>query len=258
ALCSLYEVAPSNAILTCAELCGDHLLACAQPMAKGIGWSIKEGEPPLAGFGHGAAGIALNLLRLFQLTKEQRFKQGALAAIEYERSLFSSEAQNWPDLRPEPASNAAGSGDRQKQKYMVAWCHGAAGIGLARLGALHILDTLQIREEIDVALRTTLCEGFGLNHSLCHGDMGNLDVLLIAARIPGKPEYQQAIERISAMLLDSIDRQGWVTGVPLGVETPGLMVGLAGIGYGLLRLAAPKQVPSVLLGEAPVLSQQNK
>jgi hypothetical protein len=44
---------------------------------------------------------------------------------------------------------------------------------------------------------------------------------------------------------------GWVTGVPLGVETPGLMTGLAGIGYELLRLAAPERVPSVLLLAPP-------
>ncbi len=259
ALCSLYAVAPSNDILVCAGLCGDHLLACAQPMVKGIGWSVKDGDPPLTGLGHGAAGIALNLLRLFKLTKEQRFKQGALAAIEYERSLFSSKVQNWPDLRPDPSSSAApAASNQQEQKYMVAWCHGATGIGLARLGTLNILDTPEVRKEIDIALRTTLLEGFGLNHSLCHGDLGNLDLLLTAARIPGKSEYKQAIERISAMLLDSIDRQGWVTGVPLGIETPGLMVGLAGIGYGLLRLAAPEQVPSVLLGETPIRSQGDK
>ena len=258
ALCSLYAAAPSDDILTCAGLCGDHLLACAQPMAKGIGWSSKEGEIPLTGMAHGTAGIALNLLRLFKLTKEQRFKQGALAAIEYERSLFSSKEQNWPDLRPEPASSIVPADSKQEQKFMVAWCHGAAGIGLARLGVLDIFDTPEIRMEIDIALRTTLREGFGLNHSLCHGDLGNLDVLLVAVRMLDKPEYQQAIDRISAMLLDSIDQQGWVTGVPLGIETPGLMVGLAGIGYGLLRLAAPEQVPSVLLGETPTRSQRDK
>jgi lantibiotic modifying enzyme len=54
------------------------------------------------------------------------------------------------------------------------------------------------------------------------------------------------------MLLESIEQQGWVTGIPQGVETPGLMVGIAGIGYALLRLAAPEQVPSVLLLEPPL------
>ncbi len=249
ALCSLYAVAPSDAILTCAGLCGDHLLACAQPMAKGISWSLKDGEPPLAGFSHGTAGIALNLLRLFKLTQEQRFQQGARAAIDYERSLFSSKAQNWPDLRSDPASTST---TPLEKKYMTAWCHGAPGIALARLGGLAILDTPEIRNEINIAIQTTLREGFGLNHSLCHGDLGNLDILLTAAHVLKKAEYKQAIDRISAMLLDSIDRQGWVTGVPLSIETPGLMVGLSGIGYGLLRLAAPEQVPSVLLGDAPI------
>jgi lantibiotic modifying enzyme len=41
--------------------------------------------------------------------------------------------------------------------------------------------------------------------------------------------------------------------MPLGAETPGLMTGLAGIGYGLLRLAEPERVSSVLLLEATKL-----
>jgi lantibiotic modifying enzyme len=54
------------------------------------------------------------------------------------------------------------------------------------------------------------------------------------------------------MQLASIEEQGWITGVPQGVETPGLMTGLAGIGYALLRLAAVEQVPSVLLLDPPL------
>jgi hypothetical protein len=42
----------------------------------------------------------------------------------------------------------------------------------------------------------------------------------------------------------------------LAVETPGLMTGLAGIGYGLLRLAVPTRVPSVLVLEGPVRSSR--
>ena len=38
-------------------------------------------------------------------------------------------------------------------------------------------------------------------------------------------------------------------GTPLEVESPGLMTGLAGVGHGLLRLAAPDRIPSVLLLE---------
>jgi lantibiotic modifying enzyme len=43
---------------------------------------------------------------------------------------------------------------------MTSWCHGATGIGLARLGSLAILDTPDVRQEIAIALKTTL--KFGL------------------------------------------------------------------------------------------------
>lgn len=133
---------------------------------------------------------------------------------------------------------------------MTAWCHGAPGIGLARLRCLPYLDNREIREEIDIALKTTLRHGFGSNHSLCHGDLGNLDLLLQASQALGTPEEIE-VAQLTASILKSINCHGWVCGVPLGVETPGLMTGLAGIGYGFLRLAAPKQVPSVLVLEPP-------
>ena len=61
---------------------------------------------------------------------------------------------------------------------MTAWCHGAPGIGLGRLASLPCLGELEMRQEIAVALETTRAQGFGYNHSLCHGDLGNLDLLL--------------------------------------------------------------------------------
>ena len=57
--------------------------------------------------------------------------------------------------------------------------------------------------------------------------------------------------RMSA-ILSSIEQHGWRCGTPLGVETPGLLAGLAGIGYGILRSARPDIVPSVLALEAPL------
>ena len=34
-----------------------------------------------------------------------------------------------------------------------------------------------MRQDIAVAIETTRAHGFGFNHSLCHGDFGNLDLL---------------------------------------------------------------------------------
>lgn len=246
-LLALYRVAPSSCTLGAALRCGDHLLAHAKAMPKGVGWtSSLAPEQPLTGYSHGAAGIALSLLELAALSGEERFKHPALAAIAYERSLFSPEWQNWPDLRDEKVRGSSETG------YMVTWCHGAPGIALARLGSLAYLDDAATREEIALALQTTRAQGFGLNHSLCHGDLGNLDVLLTASQVLDDAPCRADVARLAALLLESIERQGWCTGVPLGVETPGLMTGIAGIGYELLRLAKPDLVPSVLLLAPPL------
>jgi lantibiotic modifying enzyme len=59
------------------------------------------------------------------------------------------------------------------------------------------------------------------------------------------------LNHTGATILDSIDRAGWQCGGPGAVEIPGLMIGIAGIGYQLLRLAEPQRVPSILLLEPP-------
>jgi hypothetical protein len=53
------------------------------------------------------------------------------------------------------------------------------------------------------------------------------------------------------MVVQSIVRDGWLTGIPFGIESPGLMSGISGIGYGLLRLASPDLVPAILTLQSP-------
>ena len=193
--------------------------------------------------------MAWALLELSAVTGVERFRTAALAAITYERSLFVPEAGNWLDLREHEAVKQAGEG--KQQTLITAWCHGAPGIGLARLHTLPHLDDAAIRAEIHAALQTTLARGFGLNHSLCHGDLGNLELLVQASERLEDGQWGAQVHRLAAMILDSIGRHGWLCGIPLGVESPGLMTGLAGIGYALLRLAEPAHVPSVLVLAPP-------
>jgi len=251
-LISLYRCRPSQRTLAAAIQCGEQIISQAKTMEQGIGWVRSGGgELPLAGFSHGVAGIATALLELSALTGDLRFRTSALAAIEYERSLFRPEVGNWPDLRDFSSSILAGKDDNQPS-CMTAWCHGAPGIGLGRLRSLPYIDDAKIRTEIDTALKTTLAHGFGSNHSLCHGDLGNLELLLQASLILDDPQWETQVNRLASIILESINQHGWLCGVPLGVETPGLMAGLAGIGYGLLRLAEPTRVPSVLVLEPPL------
>ncbi len=237
ALLGLHSLRPSGPALALAVRCGERLLARARHMETGVGWILDvAGQRPLAGFSHGAAGISWALLQLSAAVGDDRFHQTAREALEYERFLYRSSG-GWPDLRYDlPA----------KQHSMCAWCHGGPGIALGRLDSLRFLDDAAMREDIATAVDATLAGGFGKGHSLCHGDLGNLEALALAAEILAPPGLADRVGRLSGGVLASIREHGWRCGL-LGVgEVPGLMLGIAGIGYGLLRLGAPERVPSVL------------
>ncbi|WP_344313422.1 type 2 lanthipeptide synthetase LanM family protein [Fodinicola feengrottensis] len=228
-LAAWYAVAPSARVREVVRACADHLVATAAAQPVGVGWVPEplrsQVSRPLAGFGHGAAGIAWALCKAADLLGSPLYARTAVAALAYERTLFVPSLGNWLDVRAEDEPPA------------VAWCHGATGIGLSRMDIRGTLDDPVLDTEVQAAV-TAVEAGFGRNFSLCHGDLGNLDLLL------SLPSYDCA--PAAAGILDGLDAYGWLCGLPRGVRLPSLMTGLAGIGYGLLRLAAPTTVPSVL------------
>jgi lantibiotic modifying enzyme len=246
-LLNLYDLTHSEAALDCARACGEHILAAAEPQSTGVGWLSPAGRLPLTGFAHGAAGVSWALFKLYEATRYRPYWDAALAGIAYERSLFSPADQNWRDLRQVGAAEHA-----ESAPCVYYWCHGSAGVGLGRVDTLAIQDDDQTRGEIASAVETTAAQGFRLDHSLCHGYASTAELMMLAAKA-GVPVPPPAASSWGGAMLDSIGQNGYVTGFPLGIEIPGLMMGVAGIGYGLLRLSNPEQVPSVLLLEPPIL-----
>ncbi len=221
-----------------------------------VGWSWRTMDPSvgqnLLGYSHGVAGIACALAEVYQATGEASFREGALNALRYEQTHFSSEYRNWPDFRQFGNTPTEPS-------YMVAWCHGAAGIGLARLRMYELLgDEASVRDDIEAAVQTTaaalsvpVVSGQG-NFSLCHGSGGNADLLLMASQVFERPELLQVVEVVGQQGLRLAEAQmPWPCGVQNAGETPGLMLGLAGIGYFYLRLHSAESVPSVLILRPP-------
>ncbi|MEE1786426.1 type 2 lanthipeptide synthetase LanM family protein [Streptomyces sp. SP17BM10] len=234
-------VRPGPAVTAALAACAARLAeAAAVDPAGGVGWLPASlagvAARPLAGFAHGASGIAWALARAGRRLGDSRLSRLALAALDYERTLFDPAAANWRDVRED--------GGPDVPSFPVLWCHGASGIALARIELAELVpDGAELlAKERDTALDTVQQEGFGLNASLCHGDLGNLEPLHLA----GRPWHGAA-----RAALDDLDTRGWTCGLPHGVHSPSLMVGLAGIGHGLLRLAAPATVPSLLALHPP-------
>lgn len=250
-LLNLYAIHTSQNTFTIAMQCGNRLLDTAQKMPTGLAWQTISHQTPPGGFSHGTTGIALSLLKLAAVSHEERFHQAALDALHYDQSLYLPDKANWQDVRNVSSDDPTAS--TPPISTMVAWCHGAAGIALGRMAALPYVDNAALQEEIAIALRTTMAEGLLQNHSLCHGSLGNLDAILMATQLFNDPTYREHLAHTTAAVVNHGESRGWLCGVPQGMETPGLMVGLAGIGYELLRLAEPGRVPSVLLLAPPII-----
>lgn len=254
-LLCLHRVAPSPRTLLAAVACGERLLARGQAMEHGIGWRTPIAPvQPLCGLSHGASGISWALLELSAVTSDLRFRAAGEQAFRYERSQRSPDGRTWQDLR-KPTAESNEPAPAAPQHPTTAWCHGAAGIGLVRTRALAHIDNPelreQLREEFAQAVAATVRGGFGHNHSLCHGDLGNLELLLQASADPSDTSARPELDRLQVEILESIARNGFRCATPGSVDTPGLMLGLAGIGYGLLRLVDSERVPSVLLLQGP-------
>jgi type 2 lantibiotic biosynthesis protein LanM len=240
-LLALHDAAPDTAVLERATACGRRLLATqSDGGGDGAAW-ITFMDRRLTGFSHGAAGIAYALLRLAAATGDAAFAAAAEDAIAYEDCFFDRDADNWRDLREET-----------QPAYKAGWCHGAPGIGLARLGGLPILDDGRVRRDVEAAIRTTLrMDQEGPDH-LCCGNLGRADLLLAAHRHLDRPDLTDAARsRADRVARRAKASRGFTLHTALSdrVHMPGFFMGTSGIGYQLLRVEHPEVVSSVLLWE---------
>jgi lantibiotic modifying enzyme len=137
------------------------------------------------------------------------------------------------------AQRAAGL-DRPADSTDVGWCSsGRVGSVLARLGSGLPFD-------LDAYLKDASQRPALADLTLCHGELGAIEpVLWLADR--RHPAAEAVRRRRAGLVLAAVQQYGPRCGTPGAVPSPGLMTGLAGIGYGLLRLGFGSRIPSVLL-----------
>jgi len=233
---------------------GQGLVATAEAQTTGVAWrsAARPGTaPPLTGLSHGAAGIGAALVELYKVTGDPAFRIAGEGAYAYEQDLFDPAAGNWRDLRTVMHRNRG----RWPPVYATYWCHGAPGIALTRLRAYEALHDDRYKAEAVAGINATyhwmdatVARGQS-NFSLCHGMTGNVEVLLQGAAALGyeRDRANRLAHTVAHAGIAHAGKDGppWPCGVP-GGETPGLLVGLAGIGLFYLRLYHPA-TPSILL-----------
>ena len=208
-------------------------LAKLRPQGPAKSMAIRCGERMLfqsckrRGFAHGLSGIAVALMELAVETGDNRFQKASEDALALERNLLVD--GTWSD-----EARAEGH-----------WCHGAPGIALSRLSIWKKTRDKEVLADAKAALENSII----INPSasgLCHGHLGNLEAWVMAANVSEFAKANREVDRIGSAILRDFRTAGWCTRLPSQLTEPGLMTGIAGIGYGFLRLSNPNIVPNVL------------
>jgi type 2 lantibiotic biosynthesis protein LanM len=251
-LLSLHKVANNLQALQIAKAFGDHLVAFVKKQDEYYGWVNSKGTI-LSGFAHGSAGIAYALMKLYQMTSVDKYKAVAMQAITHEHACYCPKIGNWLDFRYDTLS--------EQKKAMSAWCNGAMGIGYSRMLMLGISNDSafenMLLQDIDRAITNTLANPQLKEHGICHGHFGNQEFIYawINSTQHSPDESQSDIaKRLPKAIneyLNDLNKNG-LSPNSTYTESLGLMNGLAGISYQLLKFSLPNRLPSIMMLQPPV------
>lgn len=227
AIIALYKVDPKEELLDCAEKAAKIL---AQAQSPSGGWKSGNESHFLAGFSHGAAGIIYSLAMLYSVRPKGYLQKAIHNGLEFENTLYDPAMNNWKDVRDDVPTG----------HWMWAWCHGPAGILLSRMQTITSAAAAHDRDIIHAdmikcarALESKVLD----NNCLCHGNLGNTEILKsYACSTQDNTLYQKTMLMRSCVVESLIDGTADCGDTYLyGYRFPGFMTGLAGMGYSLLR-----------------------
>lgn len=199
--------------------------------------------------------MGLALLEAGVVLEDEEMMAAAARAFAYEESVFDTDVGNWPDLRM-PADTPS---------FMLGWCAGAPGIGLARMRALELLpehpDAGLWRRDLELSAEATAASALQPRDHLCCGNTGRVIALALMGRSMQRPEWAATASDLGVFIHErAVQGSGFLLGpgrpVRAGYETPHLipafMQGLAGIAFAsLVGPSSAALVPLLVGGTSP-------
>jgi type 2 lantibiotic biosynthesis protein LanM len=227
-LLRLFRDGKSDAVLRYAARCGEHLIAQKRlgQMGRRSWVGQGSGQRPLNGMSHGAAGFAYALASLSLATGRDEFAQAASECIEFENSNYNAERGNWPDFRGDEPS------------WPCQWCHGATGIGLARIATAKRsgMKTAGIERDVLFAVDGVRLARPATIDTLCCGTLGSIEFFCEAASILGRSDLRElALQRFTDVLATAASSGDYRWNSGNGQFNLGLFRGCSGVGYTALR-----------------------
>lgn len=200
-----------------------------------IAWypRLKEPQIDYASYAHGNSGIMTALIFLYDLAKEQKYLISFKKAWNIDKEMKTE--NGWVDKR------------KENNEYSANWCHGATGIAIARMEWLKLnrennffdlKEEKLARSELNLAINSILIEGLNLNNfCLCHGVTSNL--LVLSQYVQYFDSSNDDLKRIVSENFRSIAHfgihDGWICGLGTQYYSYGMLTGISGILYALLK-----------------------
>jgi type 2 lantibiotic biosynthesis protein LanM len=219
------------------------LIRSMAPLAKALHGLVtkarKSGKVTLpnaadAGVAHGRAGIGFALSRWAVAVNDDTYGESAAQLIRFDVEAINGLAAQQPGRDHSHAHN----------DVRLKWCRGLLGIALMALQARNVQIGGGAAWFMDIADHV-IADGPEVPLCLCHGALGRLEFLAEMAE-RGLLRNPQAAAEWRRQVFARIGGGEWVGDDFHRLESPGLMLGLAGTGYSLLRVARPQSMSSVL------------
>ena len=249
-LLACHAATGANEFLDDARTLAKPVLDQALPAGDGVYWEVASAAPggpvlPYLGLLHGSAGVGLALAALARVTGDERYRRAAIAVARHlvtQAVPIDSEvgpALAWPRF----------VGDTKPG--MQAQCHGSGGIALFFLLLDGMFPDADYPPVARGAARALLArETRATQSGICHGVSGAGHLMLDCYQSLGDLEWLSLADSFNRQLQDfRVDDRTGIYALQHGQSaTPDLMLGYAGVGSFLLRIADPAGAPDLVWG----------
>lgn len=187
--------------------------------------AVYWGSEGYTGYAHGVAGIVDAFADYYEFSKDKNVMAYIEKGCAYIESCRVDNGTNW-------------SRDKDRNTISINWCHGAPGISLMKMRLAEVFgDKFVTRDELEEIGRIIMNNGFGIDHCLCHGDMGNLMILKKLSETLGNKEmynfcmdqYKTALEHYKHLVFGDYFYYSEDTSFMLGPQA--IAIGILDIEY---------------------------
>lgn len=221
------------------ELINRHLVDLC---TKGLSALSNRGSQ--CGLAHGASGIAMALCDVLlehEFEDHQKLVSLILNLILDENVAFSKSANNWRDIRK---NNEV----KDPESSVVAWCHGAPGIGLSRAHAFSALSFYSVakkdigflKRDAQISIARTRdwiereMQSPTPSWSICHGLSGNICAALKTSQLIDYDDHA-TLQRLNNAISDRLANDILSGYAYREFESLSLMLGKSGLGLYLIH-----------------------